>query len=249
MAACKRVAFLKTPIDIVTEENFETIIRDLLSKGGQHQIVLLSFRSLMRARRNQEYGKLVRSASLVIPISKSIISGIKFLKLPTPVRWMPFEFIIRLLGILENNRKSVYFLGAKPSSINAAASNLRASFPGLNIVGRHKGFFSKEVEKNLLLAIRKAGPSLLLVGNGIRGKDKWIYHNLEHLSDGLFLWERDCFDIFAGKKKRIAKETWNKGLEGLRGLFTHPYRFFRLFQYLFFYILLLIYRLRGKSGY
>ena len=244
MAISKRISFLKIPLDIVDESSLEEIIRDLIGNGGQHQIMLLSFRDLMRARRNREYRALVESASLVIPTSKSILAGTSFLNLEKPIRWMPFEFLIRVLGILETNRKSVYLLGARPSSINTAASNLRASFPGLNIVGRCSGFYKKDMEKDLLLAIRKAGPSLLLVGNGVRGRDKWIHAHLPDFSDGLFLWEKDCFDIFAGKKKRISKETWTKGLEGLPGLVSHPWRIFRGLQYLYYYLLLLIYRIR-----
>lgn len=223
----------------------EGVVREMLANGRQHHIMLLSFKDMMKARRNQEYRKMIEHASLVIPTSKSIVNGARFLGLETPARWMPFEFIIRLMGILETNRKSVYLLGGKPAVINTAASNLRASFPGLNIVGRCSGFYKKEREADLLLAIRKASPSLLLVGSGIRGNYKWINTHFSDFSDGLFLWNKDCFEIFAGKKKKTSKETWSKGMEGLSGLFSHPWRLLRGFQYVYYFLLLLIYRIRS----
>jgi len=77
--ARERVTFLKIPIDIVEPNRLGLLAFQLLTEGKEQNIVLLSLWDLLRARRNAEYRDYVKNAALVIPISKSIISGIRFL--------------------------------------------------------------------------------------------------------------------------------------------------------------------------
>ncbi|MDA3938612.1 MAG: WecB/TagA/CpsF family glycosyltransferase [Spirochaetia bacterium] len=240
----KRIFLLNVPVDIVSEDHLEDVISDLLLDKGKHQIVFLTLRGLLKARGNSEYADTVRKAGLVIPISKRILKGAKFLGRTEPVRYMPFDFVIKLLGILEKHHHSLYLAGSKPSELQVTTNNLRDSFPGLGIVGRYAGYFEKKVEENMILAIKKASPSLILVGNGIPGRSNWFLKNMNNLNPGLFLWCGNCFDIFSGKKKKISKKSWESGSfafwEGIR----NPWKVFMVFPYIYYLLLLLIYKIR-----
>ncbi len=240
----KRIFLLNVPVDIVSEDLLEDVISDLLLDKGKHQIVFLTLRGLLKARGNSEYADTVRKASLVIPTSKRILKGAKFLGKTEPVRFMPFDFAIKLLGILEKHHHSLYLAGSKPAELQITTNNLRDSFPGLGIVGRYAGFFKKEAEDNMILAIKKASPSLILVGNGIPGRSNWFSKNMDNLNPGLFLWCGNCFDIFSGKKKKISKKSWESGAftfwEGVR----KPWKVFMIFPHIYYLLLLMIYRIR-----
>ena len=240
-----RISFLKAPIDILDEGNIEPLIRSMAARKEKQQIILLSFRDLMRARRNTERMRMLKEAALVLPVSKALIRGIKFLKKGDAKRYMPFEFIIRILGVLENIGGSIYILGAQTKEHNIIAGNLRDSFVGLKIVGRHAGFYSKDRENDLLLAIKKAAPNLLLAGNGLKGKELWLYKKKENFQNGLYFWSGECFDIFCGKKQRLSHEQWEKGYYLIPRFFQNPLRFFLIFDRIYYNFLLLIYRLRG----
>jgi len=241
-----RVKLLNIPVDIVNHEQLGQLVYDLLAMEKEHNIVLLSLWDLLKARRNSEYKNYLLRASLVIPISKSIVSGLRFLSGKKAVRYMPFDFVVSLLSILEKREFSTYLLGSKKRVLMKTEKNLRQTFPRLRIVGRYTGFFKRHEEATLVEAIRKASPSLLLVGRGVRGKEQWITRNSNILGNGLRLWCSDLFDVFAEKKKYPSRATFEKGLEWVFYCFHNPLKIFRVFQYIYYILLLVIYKLFNK---
>lgn len=239
----KRIDVLRVPIDNLPEDCLEEAIKALLAKGGNNQIILMSIWDLMRARRNQEYRSMANSAALVLPISLSICKGARFLKRETPQRYMPFDFIIKLLGILEQSGKTVYLLGSRKKNLQVAERNIKATFPGLRVVGRFAGFYPRPVEANIVQAIQKASPSLLMVGRGVPGRERWLGRNIKNFGSGLYLWCDDVFDIFAEKHYRVSKATFQRGLEWIPYTFSRPWKLGRFFIFLWYKILLLVYRL------
>ena len=242
------VNLLKVPVDIISPEQIGPFIYDLLKEEKECNIVLLSLWDLLRARRSGEYRSYVLRASLVIPISKSIVTGIKFLTGKKAFRYMPFDFVISLLTILEKREYSCYLLGGKIKVLLKTEKNLRQTFPKLRIVGRFPGSFKRHEEATIIKAIKKASPSLLLVGEGVRGHESWIpRHNLA-LGKGLRLWCSDIFDVFAEKKKHPSHAVFNSGLEWIGYCFQKPYKFFRIFPYMYYKLLLLFNKMFVKNA-
>jgi len=242
----ERISVLNVPVDILLPEDIEEVIKALYSDRKNHQIVLLSASDLLRARRAGEFRTMIMGAALVIPISLPIIKTARFLKRSVPVRYEPFEFIVSLLGILDHYGKSAYIFGGSKRNLGLADKNLRQTFPNLRIVGKHAGQFPKQVHVNIVHAIRKANPTLLLLGTGVPGREKWIPRNLKNFTEGLYLWCSDIIDVFAEKKKRSARSLFNRGYEWIYYLPRHPLRVFRFFSAFWFGILSLSYRIRGK---
>ncbi|MDR2536219.1 MAG: WecB/TagA/CpsF family glycosyltransferase [Treponema sp.] len=237
----ERLQLLKVPIDIVPPEQVSDIIYELVGSNEGKNIVLLSLWDLLRARSNKEYRAFILSASLVIPISKSLVGGAQFLTGKQAVRYMPFDFVISLLTALEERGLSVYLLGGKPRVLKKTEKNIRQTFPRLHIVGRYAGFFKKQEEGSILEAIRKAAPTLLLVGKGVARKEHWIARNDKLLPRGLRLWCSDIYDIFAEQKKHPTRYVFDHGLEWISYCFENPFRFFRVFLFLYYKFLVLIY--------
>jgi N-acetylglucosaminyldiphosphoundecaprenol N-acetyl-beta-D-mannosaminyltransferase len=239
----QRIKLLNVPIDIVDPEQLEQVVYDILADKKPQNIVLLSLWDLLRARRSGDYNRYVHNAALVIPISKSLIGGARFLTGKQPVRYMPFDFVINLLSILESRSHSLYLLGGKKQILLRTEKNISQTFPHLRIVGRYIGAFKRQEEASILEAIRKASPSLVLAGKGIRSEELWLARNSARLGDGLRLWCSDLFDVFAEKKKRPSRTSFDHGLEWIGYSFQKPYKFFRIFAYLYYKILLLFYKL------
>jgi N-acetylglucosaminyldiphosphoundecaprenol N-acetyl-beta-D-mannosaminyltransferase len=243
----ERVYLFKIPLDIVAPDQLGEVFNELLAGGKGKNIVLLSLTDLLRARRNGEYGGYVKKADLVIPISKSLVGGVRFLTGKKAVRYMPFDFVINLLTILEERELSLYLLGGTRRILGKTERNIRQTFPHLYIVGRFIGGFRKQEEPAIVEAIRKASPSLLLVGKGVRGEENWIARNDRRLSRGLRLWCSDLYDVFAERKRRPSRKTFDRGLEWAVYCFRNPLKFFRIFSYFRYKILLLFYKLFVKN--
>ncbi|GHU15921.1 UDP-N-acetyl-D-mannosamine transferase [Spirochaetia bacterium] len=244
--AKERISLLKVGIDIVAQDRLTELVHELLAAGGGQNIVLLSLSDLLRARRNGEYRTYVQNAALVLPISKSLIGGIRFLTGKKAVRYMPFDFVVSLLTILETREFSLYLLGGQRRILQKTEKNIRQTFPRLRIVGRFIGAFKRHEEAGILEAIRKASPSLLLVGKGVRGEEQWIARHTGQLGNGLRLWCSDLYDVFAERRRRPSRKTFDRGMEWIGYCFQNPLRFFRIFPWFGYKILLLWYKLFVK---
>jgi N-acetylglucosaminyldiphosphoundecaprenol N-acetyl-beta-D-mannosaminyltransferase len=242
-AGLSRIRILGVPIDILPEEGIEDWI-SRLEDGKNHQIVLLSVWDLVRARHSAELRTMVSGASLVLPISLSIVKAARFLRKAEPARYMPFDFAVKLLSILERKGKSVYLLGSRKSSLQKAEGNLKSTFPGLRIVGRHAGRYPRHIEADIVEAVRKSTPSLLLVGEGVPGRERWIPRNLSRFNSGLYLWCSDLFEVFADRRPKPSREFSEKGFEWLIFLARRPWRVYRAPIFLWFKLLLLVERVR-----
>jgi N-acetylglucosaminyldiphosphoundecaprenol N-acetyl-beta-D-mannosaminyltransferase len=242
----ERIDLLKVPVDIVPEEQFENVIFELLKDGTGKDVVLLSLWDLMRARHNPEYREYIANAALVIPISKSLVRGARFLRSKKLTRYMPFNCIVSLLTILENREFSVYLLGGKAQVLTKTEKHIRETFPRLRIIGRFPGYFKKQNEEVLIKVIRKSAPSLLLVNKGVHGGERWIAKNSAKLNSGLRLWCSDIFDVFAARKKRPSDWSFDRGLEWIGYCIQKPSRYFRIFSYIYYNILLILYKIGKK---
>jgi N-acetylglucosaminyldiphosphoundecaprenol N-acetyl-beta-D-mannosaminyltransferase len=238
-ARVKRVKVLNVPVDSIDPEISGKVIGELLDNGQHNQIVFLSLRGLLRARHDPELMRCLRDAALVLPVSLAIVSGARFLKTGPVSLFNSFEHIIRILSVIEKSHGSVYMLGSRKEDLEVAEQNLLGSFHGVRVVGRFYGFYPKQVEGDIVTAIKKSSPSLLMVGTGVPGKDKWILRRKKELNPGISLWAGNCFEVFAGKEKQMSKRLHAAGLGVLSGIGRRPWRLAVVFPYMYYLILLL----------
>ena len=242
----KRIHLFGVPIDVVSEDRLADVVEDLYAVPDHRQIVLLDFHEMMKSRWINKRRRALIQAALVIPVSSLIVKAAGFLKKEVPPLRRTYPFIIRLLGILEQKNKSAYLLGSTMKGVRSAEETLRTTFPGLQIVGRYSARFPENREKDIVTAIKKASPTLLLAGKGLKGQHLWISRNRKRFSPGLAIWEKHCLDVFAGKKSKPNDLSSARLSRGFFGALVRPWRFFRVFRYLFFFLLLLVDRICGR---
>ncbi|MCK5737237.1 MAG: WecB/TagA/CpsF family glycosyltransferase [Spirochaetaceae bacterium] len=240
----KRIHILGIPVDVVSDDALPGVIENFYSLKDHRQIIFLDFHEMMRVRHNKTRRKAITQAALIIPVSSLIVRAARFLHRDVPPLRRTYPFIIRLLGILENKNKSLYLLGSGMRGVRQAESTLKATFPGLQIVGRYASHFPGEREKDVITAIKKASPTLLLAGRGLKKQHLWLSNNRTLLGPGLSVWEQSCFDVFSGKRPKPDDRPTARFFQGFARTLVHPWRFFRFFRYLTFYLLLLVERIR-----
>ncbi len=242
----KKERILGIPIDTISPEELDDTLTGLLKKEGVCPMVFLNLWDLLKARRNPEFRAWVEGAALVIPTSRGILKGARFLKKRVPHRYYPFDVVIRLFRIMEEKGLSLYLLGGKLPYLQQAEKNLKQTFPGLKLVGRYPGYYPVQVEGDILLAMRKASPHCVLLGSGLKGKDRWAVRKRESLPPSIVIYSPETFDIISGKRIRPSRETVEKGREYVPELIRHPWRVFRGVFYLYYLLLLLVYRIQKR---
>ncbi|MCR4948796.1 MAG: WecB/TagA/CpsF family glycosyltransferase [Treponema sp.] len=244
--AITRINLIGVPVDIVQPENLESEILELLAKPGTKQIVFLSIWNLLRARHKGYFSECINSADLIIPISKSILRGAKFLKKAVPVRYNPFEAVIQILSILDTHYKTLYMFGSSKKTLNKAEKNIKDTFRNLRVIGRYGGYYPKAVEDDIVEAIFKAQPSLVLLSDGIKEKNCWPYKRRNRFSSSIFLYYKDAFGIFSERVKRVKESTFNKGHEIFVEVLHNPFKIFLLLPFIWYKLVLIWYRLFKK---
>lgn len=244
--AIERIKVLGVGVDICRPEDFENEILELLARPGAKQIIFLSVWGLLKARRKNNFAECVRNADLVIPVSKSILKGAAFLQKPVPSRYNPFSAVIQLLSILDSHYKSFYILGGRRKILQKAQGNVRKTFPNLKLVGRYVGYYPHSVEDDIIQAIYKASPSLVLVSDGVKEKECWAYNRRNRFSNSIFIYYKDSLGIFSEHIKRVKDSVFDKGYEIWNEIFRNPLKIFLIFPYLYYKLLLVWYRICKK---
>ncbi len=239
----KRTQILRVPVDAFKQEDLPQIVEELREREGRHHVVLLTTEALMRARRNRLYHKTLKEASLVVPVSLGLQRAATFLEKPRVEAQLTFRFVIRLLGLLEERNASYYLLGLRRKHLLRVEENLRLTFPGLRLVGRHPGYYSQDRESDIVTAIRKAAPDLVLIGSGIRGGDEWVRAHKRSFSPGIYLCVPGVLEVFADVRRKPAATRAGRMMRRVGGLLTHPWRITKAFLFLWFGILLVGFRL------
>ena len=245
--AKNRISLIGVPVDVCPPQELESELLEILAKPGTKQIIFLSIWDLLKARHKGDFAECLKNADLIIPISKSILKGAKFLKLPVPVRYNPFEAVIQILSILDSHYKSLYLLGSTEKTLIKSEKNLRDTFKQLRILGKHTGYFSKNVEDNIIIALFKAEPSLVLLSDGIKEKNCWAYRRRNRFSSSIFLYYKDAFGIFSERIKRVSEKTFNKGHEFLPELAHNPFKIVLTFRILWYWLVVLWDKIFKKS--
>jgi len=244
--AVERIKVLGVPVDVCSSEDFENEIMELLARPGAKQIVFLSVWGLLKARGKNNFAECVENADLVLPVSKSIISGAAFLQKKVPARYNPFTTVISLLSILDSHLKTLYMLGGRKKVLQKSHNNVKKTFPNLNIVGRYVGYYPRNMEDNIIQAIYKASPSMVLVSDGIKEKECWAYNRRNRFSNSIFVYYKDAFGIFSEHTKRVKETTFEKGLEIFQEILRNPLKIFLIFPFLYYKLLLVWYRVFKK---
>ncbi|MBQ0038819.1 MAG: WecB/TagA/CpsF family glycosyltransferase [Treponema sp.] len=239
----QRIRILGVPVDVCQKTELEEKILELMEKDGPSQIIFLNIWDLLKARGKNEFGECVRNADLVLPVSKSILKGAKFLKKTVPVRYNPFDATISILGLLENRYKSFYMFGGRKKALVEAEKNVKKTFKTLRVVGRYVGYYKAGAEDGIIEAIRKSSPSLVLLSEGVKNRELWPYQNREKFTTSIFMYYRDAVGIFGRRIKRVNPSTFEKGHEIYGEVLRNPLKLFLLFPYSWYIICLVWHRL------
>ena len=239
-----RIRVAGVPVHILASNELEAIIAGALRSDEPFQIVFLRLWDLMRAKWNSEYKRMLEQAGLVVPVSRAILFGARFQEKRTPIRYSPFEFVIRVLGMLERRNHSLYLLGGRPAELKRVDGNVRRTFPGLRLLGRYVGTYPKTHHDAILTALRKAGPNFTLIGPGPTARERWVARNRPFLPPGIYLWSAEVFEILAEKRNRVPREVFERGTDFLHDGLRRPWRVLRLPVYGWYLLLLLYHRAR-----
>lgn len=94
-----------------------------------------------------------------------------------------FRALVRLLSRTEQDKATVFIVADSAMILSRTEENLRATFPDLRLVGR--AVYTKKQGDTIATAIRKAAPTVLIVGSDSRPIYAWVSPIWQKLNHGL----------------------------------------------------------------
>lgn len=246
----ERIELFGVPIDVCQPEELDREILRILEKPGTKQIVFLSVWDLIKAQnKKKDLCACFKNADLILPVSKSLINGAKFLKKDIiPIRYNPFDATILLLSIIDQHYKTLFLLGGRKKTLQQAERNVHETFPNIRIVGRYVGYFPKDAEADVVTALYKASPSLAILSEGVKDKNLWAYQRRNRFSSSIFLFYNDCLGIFSKRIRRVSEKTFERGNEIWHEIAHNPLKIFFIFPFIYYIMALAWCRLFKKKS-
>ncbi|MCM3626157.1 WecB/TagA/CpsF family glycosyltransferase [Paenibacillus glycanilyticus] len=166
---------------------------------------------------------IMKEADLITPDGVGIVMASKRKRDPISERVTGFDLLLRLLDSGNVKGWSFYFLGTDEETNQKAVDEIRKLYPNVVVAGRHNGFFSQDIETNILREIQHSKPDVLIIAMGAPYTDKWIYKN-KHKLDGVkvVFGVGGSLDVLAGKVKTTPPIWKELNLEWLHRLLTVP---------------------------
>ncbi|MFS0644766.1 WecB/TagA/CpsF family glycosyltransferase [Siminovitchia sp. 179-K 8D1 HS] len=223
----KKVEVLGVEFENATQKEMVDCIKDRIKQNKKTFIVTANPEIVMHAQRDPEYKNTLRSADFIVPDGIGIIMGAKMLKKPLQERIAGFDLMSDLLGVANEERLNVFFLGSRENVIEQAIANVKRDYPHVQICGFHHGYFQGN-DPRVAEMVKTSNPDLVFVALGFPRQEKWIRTYLDTFEKGIFMGVGGSFDVLAGAVKR-APSIWRRlNLEWLYRLIKQPSRWKRM---------------------
>lgn len=120
--------------------------------------------------------------------------------------------------------KKFYLVGSKPEIIKKTVDQLKADFPGINIVNYRDGYIRSEEEKQSLLDdIAEKKPDVVFVAMG-SPKQELLMEDMQKRHAAIYQGLGGSFDVYTGNVKRAPKWWVEHNLEFAYRLIKQPSR-------------------------
>ena len=132
------------PIDLGHPDELLRRITDWAgSRNGDppRRVMYANAHVLNQSAENAELRRALESADLVYCDGYGVRLAAKALERPVPHRMTGADWIWSLAALCEQTGESIYLLGSEPGVARGAADRLTATYPRLNVVGTHHGYF------------------------------------------------------------------------------------------------------------
>ena len=142
------------------------------------------------------------------------------------------------------NELKIYLLGASSEVNEGACRELLATYPDLQIVGSHNGYFDDS--DDVIRKVNDSGADILFVAMGSPKQESWIAGNRVKINASFCMGVGGTFDVVSGKVKWAPAFFRKTGTEWLYRLLSEPKRWRRQLALPKFLWLLYRYKLAGK---
>ncbi len=188
------------------------------------QHVAINAAKLVKYQRDEQLRAAIDGCELATADGQVIVWAARLLGRPLPERVAGIDLMHALLDLSRGEGFRVYLLGARAEVLARAEAEICDLYPGIEIAGRHHGYFGAEGEDDVVESIAAAKPDLLFVALETPAKELFLARHRERMQLPFVMGVGGSFDVLAGEKKRAPTWMRSAGLEWFYRLIQEPRR-------------------------
>lgn len=226
-----KIDLLGIKVDRVSLADTVAMVEKFVTARTPRLVITPNVDHLIKARADMEFKQIYEAADLSVPDGVPLLWAARFLGTPLIERVNGTDLFEALCARAAERGHRVFFLGAAPGVAAAAARQLAARHPRLQVVGTYSppfDFFNSITENEKIEAlIRAAQPDILFVGLGAPKQEKWIYRHLHKMQVPVNIGIGASFEYVAGQTARAPRWMQRAGLEWLYRIAENPRRYWK----------------------
>lgn len=191
-------------------------------------IITANPETIMIAKDNKEFKKVLKSDVEIIPDGIGIIYAAKILKIKLKERITGYDTMVNLFKLANQKKKSIYLFGSEEEVVQKSVDKIKKEYPKIVIKGFSNGYV-KDKDKVFKEIIKKE-PDICLVALGIPQQELLINKYFDKAKKGIFIGVGGSFDVYSETKKRAPKLFIKLNLEWLYRLLKEPGRIKRFYN-------------------
>jgi N-acetylglucosaminyldiphosphoundecaprenol N-acetyl-beta-D-mannosaminyltransferase len=215
------------PVAALTMEQALDLVDRSVRARESLQIGVVNAAKVVNMRRDRLLREDVLSSDVILADGAPVVWASRMLGCSLPERVAGIDLMMGILARGRNRGYRVYCLGATPEVLDAASARIVAECPGLELVGRHHGYFTSEEEPALARDIAATRADVLFIAMTSPRKEEFLARWGRRLGVSVCHGVGGSFDVLAGKVRR-APPAWQRlGLEWLYRVKQEPRRLWR----------------------
>jgi exopolysaccharide biosynthesis WecB/TagA/CpsF family protein len=206
------------------------MLHDCLDARGKERSPKLVFASnghaIALAAQDEAFRHTFEQADIIHADGQAAVFASRLTKTPIPERSATTDFIHDAARLGAQHGLRFFLLGATEEANEAAARILVQTYPGLKIVGRRHGYFSRDEEDEICDEINLTMPDVIWVGLSVPLEYEFAVRNKTRLKAGWLVTCGGCYNFITGAYARAPHWMQAAGLEWLFRLVREPKRLF-----------------------
>jgi exopolysaccharide biosynthesis WecB/TagA/CpsF family protein len=178
------------------------------------------------AAQDETFRFTFQQADIIHADGQAAVFASRMTATPIPERSATTDFIHDAAKVAARHGLRFFLLGATEEANAEAARILQETYPGLQIVGRRHGYFSRDEEEELCDEINLTLPDVIWVGLSVPLEYEFAVRNKARLSAGWLVTCGGCYNFITGTYARAPHWMQAAGLEWLFRLAKEPKRLF-----------------------
>lgn len=219
-----RVEVMGAPVDPWTMEQTVEATDALIENGLFAHLIGVNADKLLQMRDDPEMDACVRRCEVVNADGASMVMAAQKLGVSLPERVAGVDLMQELCKMAAERSHTVYLLGAKAEIVEKTARVLRATYPGLNVVGFRDGYFGNDEFDPVVSEVEETHPDIVFVGITSPKKERLIERFRELGATGAFVGVGGSFDVISGNIPRAPMWMQRANLEWLFRMMQEPGR-------------------------